>query len=488
MGAPKVELHLHLDCSLSYEVVRRIAPAISRQAYEADFIAPPKCQDLTDYLARANRALALLQTRDSLHLATLDLFRQLRADGLIYAEIRFAPLLHLHRGLQPDEVVETVVNATREGITETGIEAGIILCTLRHFTAAQSMRTVRLVEQFREAGVVGFDIAADEAAFPIDNHIEAFTYAREKGIPCTAHAGEARGADSIWETLQHFQPQRIGHGVRSIEDEKLMDHLQERQIHLEVCPTSNVQTNVVDTPADHPVDQLYERGISISINTDGRALSHVTLSEEFRGLEKHFTWSRRHFFRSTMEAIAHAFCTENIRTELREKVVDFYQAESRVAIRSYQGKDQPDLEDLVMTIQNGEFRLGLRAEDQPDLMDIDTFYRDGGFWVAEIAGQVVGCIGLQQLNAQTGILRKMFLKKAYRGRPLSIGQGLYDLLEDAARDQGFRSILLDTPGIARAAHRFYERNGYREISKDHLPDGYTFIDVDSKVYQKNLAG
>jgi adenosine deaminase len=207
---PKVELHLHLDCSLSYEVVRKLNPDISLQDYQANFIGPPKCHDLADFLTRAINGIQLMQTREQLHLVTLDLFEQLKADHVLYAEIRFAPLEHLRKGLTPDEVVSTVEAAMHQGVNQTGVQANLILCTLRHYTEEQSISVVKLVEKWQGTKVVGFDIASDEAGFPIDNHIQAFEYARQKGIHCTAHAGEAKGADSVWETLEHFALQELG--------------------------------------------------------------------------------------------------------------------------------------------------------------------------------------------------------------------------------------------------------------------------------------
>ena len=145
---PKVELHLHLDCSLSYDVVYQLNPTITKEEYEKAFIAPPKCTDLADYITRALSGVQLMQTKEQLRLVTLDLFKQLKADNVLYAEIRFAPLIHLEKGLTPEEVVATVNEAMSLGIKQTGVKAGLILCTLRHFTASQSMQTVTLVDRF----------------------------------------------------------------------------------------------------------------------------------------------------------------------------------------------------------------------------------------------------------------------------------------------------------------------------------------------------
>lgn len=321
---PKAELHLHLDCSLSYDVVKQINPAISYEEYRESFVAPPKCTDLADYLKRAVKGFELMQTKENLRLVTLDLFQQLKEDNVVYAEIRFAPLLHIQKGLKPTEIVETVDKAVTDGINQTGIEAGIILCTLRHYSEEQSMETVNLVHQFKGTNVVGFDIAADEAGFPITNHIKAFEFARANGIHCTAHAGEAKGADSVWETLKHFHPSRIGHGVRSAEDDKLLEFLKQEKIHLEVCPTSNIQTNVYDKIEDHTADKIYKSGVSMSISTDCRTISDTTLTNEYGIMEKIFNWNKEHFLRCNLEAIEHSFTTPDKKQKLKEKIIAAY--------------------------------------------------------------------------------------------------------------------------------------------------------------------
>ena len=259
---PKVELHLHLDCSLSYSVVSKLDPAITREQYEHEFIAPPQCTSLADFLTRAPRGFQLMQDEGALRLVVEDLFEQLASDGVVYAEIRFAPLLHIANGMKADEVVAAVDDATEACIRATGIQARLILCTLRHFDAEQGLATARLVEQFKGTRVAALDLAGDEKAFAMDAHVPAFRHALEHGLCRTAHAGEARGADSVWETLRAFQPSRIGHGVRSVEDASLVEHLRHERIHLEVCPSSNVQTCAVRNYGEHPIDSLYRAGVS----------------------------------------------------------------------------------------------------------------------------------------------------------------------------------------------------------------------------------
>ncbi|HZU13448.1 MAG TPA: adenosine deaminase [Chloroflexota bacterium] len=319
---PKVELHLHLDCSLSYDVVRELDPGITEEQYRQRFIAPAKCRDLADYLTRALAAVALLQDERALRLATWDLFRQLQADNVIYAEIRFAPLLHTAGGLAPTRVVEVVEATARQASAETGVEARLILCTLRHFSGEQSMETVRLVDAFEGSLVAAFDLAGDEAGYPLSPHIPAFHHAAERGLPFTTHAGEGAGAESVWETLHVTGTRRIGHGVRSIEDPALLSHLVATGIHLEVNPSSNVQTNVCETLAEHPLPRLLDAGVLVSINTDCRTITDVTLDEEYRRVADAFGWGRRQLLRCNLNAVESAFLADEQREVLRRALTD----------------------------------------------------------------------------------------------------------------------------------------------------------------------
>jgi len=321
---PKIELHLHLDCSLSFDVVKQLKPSVTLEEYQESFIAPAKCTDLADYIKRAIKGFELMQTKEQLRLVTFDLFKQLKADNVIYAEIRFAPLQHTLEGLSPEQVVQIVNEAVSESIEKHGIYAGIILCTLRHYNEEQSMNTVSLVNNYKGTNIVGFDIAADEAGFPIDSHIKAFQFAKENNINCTAHAGEAKGPESVWETLENFHPARIGHGVRSTEDEKLLLFLKENKIHLEVCPTSNIQVDVFDKIENHTADKIYNFGVSMSINTDTRTISNVTLAKEYNLMQQIFSWNNHHFKKCNLEAIKHSFTTDDIKNIIKSQIEKAY--------------------------------------------------------------------------------------------------------------------------------------------------------------------
>lgn len=323
---PKVELHLHLDCSLSFDVVSKLRPQISEIEYKKHFIAPAKCLDLADFLKCASSGINLMQTEFELRSVVEDLFNQLKSENVIYTEIRFAPLQHLDGELSAEEVVEIVADSIKSSGESSQVQAKLILCTLRHFSEAESLKTIKLVESFiNKSCVVGFDLAADEAGFPIDNHIKAFEYAIKKDIPRTAHAGEAKGAESVWESLENFKPQRIGHGVRSIEDASLINYLVNNQIHLEVCPTCNIQTNVFKEYYEHPIDFLYSKGVSVGINTDARSLVNISLSEEYSKLMKVFNWEIIDLFKCNQNALNHAFISEEEKKVLQRKLETGYQ-------------------------------------------------------------------------------------------------------------------------------------------------------------------
>lgn len=319
---PKIELHLHLDCSLSYRAVSALAPSVTREEYERDYIAPARCANLADFLSRAPMGFRLMQTEDALRLVTEDVFQQLLEDGVIYAEIRFAPLLHTEQGLSPERVVAVVERSVERLIRETGMQAGVILCTLRHFTEAQSLQTAKLVEQFRGSRVVALDLAGDEAGFPLDAHVGAYRHAREHGLFRTAHAGEALGPESVWETLRLLDPQRIGHGTRSIEDPKLVEHLRSKRIHLELCPSANVQIiPSIRSMEEHPIDRLYRAGVSLNVNSDSRMLTPTTLTNEYECLQRVFNWSEQDLLRANLMGLDAAFVDDTLKQQLRKRLM-----------------------------------------------------------------------------------------------------------------------------------------------------------------------
>jgi adenosine deaminase len=310
---PKVELHTHIDCSLSYAAVRELRADTSLEEYRQKFKAPARCENLAEFLACIDPSLEIMQTKAALTLAAADIADQLAADNVVYAEVRFAPLLHCREGLAPEDVVEAVL----KGLESAGTSIGLLLCTLRHFSTGQGMTTLDLVQRYSNAGVVGLDLAADEKNFPIAPHVPVFRKAREAGISRTAHAGEARGAESVIETITQLSPTRIGHGVRSIEDRRATDMVIEAGIHLEVCPSVNVQIGVFPSFKEHPLEKLRQLGVSVGVNTDARTVTGVSLNEEYEIVSNVFGWNEDHFRRSNLAAIDASFAPSKTKAAIR---------------------------------------------------------------------------------------------------------------------------------------------------------------------------
>lgn len=261
-----------------------------------------------------------MQTNEQIQLVVNNLF----SNWLLV--ICCMPKYYLHhykihkRGMKPYEAVAAAEQGTAKTIKEKGIEARLILCTLRHFTETQSMKTVQLVKQFKGAYVAGFDTAADEAGFPVDNHFAVFKYPKQHTIFCTAHASKAKGAESVWETLQYFKPSRIGHGVRSIEDKKLVEHLCKNNIHLEICPTYNEQINIYHNYEDHPITELNKAGVSFNINKNTRTITNTNLNKKYEKLQEVFGWTITDFYNCIVNALQAAFIPDELRETLLKKL------------------------------------------------------------------------------------------------------------------------------------------------------------------------
>jgi adenosine deaminase len=259
-------------------------------------------------------------------IAVRDVFEQMAADGIVYAELRFAPLVHVEGGqLSADEVVGCVAEETAAGSAATGIDAGLILCTLRDYDAGQSLDTARLaVRHARSGPVVAIDIAGDENAYPLDPHLPAFALAAGAGLGMTVHAGEAGGPDSVRAALDQTGTRRVGHGVRSVEDAGLLARLKRERVHLEVCPSSNVQTSTVPSYVAHPVGRLRAAGVSVGISTDTRAVTDVRLTQEYERLRDVFDWTAADFGQINRDALDAAFAPGQVRRRIAAVIDEAY--------------------------------------------------------------------------------------------------------------------------------------------------------------------
>ena len=317
-----IDLHLHLDGSLSVSTVRELAaaqnidvPADDRELLKKLQVGPD-CRDLNEYLEKFAFPCSLMQTPAAITATVRNLCRELADQGLIYAEIRFAPQFHTLKGLTQAQVVEAAV----AGLDADVLPAGLILCCMRgDKNHAENLETVAVAEQFLGKGVCAVDLAGAEALFPTKNFGDLFALAKEKNIPYTIHAGEADGPESVWKALE-YGTKRLGHGVRSLEDPALVRHLVENGITLEMCPTSNLNTCMFERIEDYPLLKLMDAGVAVTINTDNMTVSAVTLGSETDLLAKTFGLTDEHFKAIASNAARASFASSELKEELLEKI------------------------------------------------------------------------------------------------------------------------------------------------------------------------
>jgi adenosine deaminase len=268
------------------------------------------------YLEGFAHTVALMQTRDALERVAAECAEDLADDGIVYAEVRFAPELHVAGGLSPAEVVEAVLDGFRRGSEGRGITVRALLTAIR--TAARSLEIAKLAIRYRDQGVVGFDIAGAEKGSPPTEHLDAFLYVQRENFHITIHAGEGFGLPSIWEALQICGADRLGHGVRIVDDierrpdgtfelGRLASYVRDRRVPLEMCPTSNVQTGAAPSLAEHPIGIVRSLSFRVTVNTDNRLMSGVTLSSEFLRLVETFGYDLHDVEWLTLNAMKSAF-------------------------------------------------------------------------------------------------------------------------------------------------------------------------------------
>ncbi|MBV9279388.1 MAG: adenosine deaminase [Chloroflexi bacterium] len=323
---PKAELHLHLDGCLRLETIAELAaqqgvqlPVPAERLAEV-CVAPEACRDLLEVLSYFSLPVSVLQTAGSLERATYELCEDLRRENVRYAEIRFAPILHRERGMGLAEILEAVVRGWRTGREAFGLAGGIILCGLRHLPPEDTLEVARAGLPFLGNGVVGFDLAGDEAHFPILLHREPLRWAKDAGYGMTAHAGEAAGAESVRDAVEVVGVSRVGHGVRAGEDPALLSVLRDRRITLEMCPTSNNQTHSVPSLAGHPLARYYRDGVRVTINTDNRTVAGTTMTREMALCHEEMNLTLRELAALTLTAVEAGFADKAERRRVVEEM------------------------------------------------------------------------------------------------------------------------------------------------------------------------
>ena len=312
-----VELHIHLDGALSVDNCKKLA-SIQGINIPSDeevlnlLTVSPDCHDLNEFLTKFEFPLTLLQSSLGIKCALKNLQDELIEQGLVYAEIRFAPQLHTRNGLSQEDVIVSAIN----GLDESSLKCNLILCCMRgDGNHSENMETVRLAKKYLGKGVCAIDLAGAEGLYPTKNFSDIFAYARELGVPFTIHAGEADGPSSVSDAIS-FGAKRIGHGVRSYEDLELVKKIASLGITLEVCPTSNICTCIYNKISDMPIKYFIDNGVNITISTDDPSVCNVKLKDELKSISETFNLSYSDIVKLQLNAINASFADEVTKKEV----------------------------------------------------------------------------------------------------------------------------------------------------------------------------
>ncbi len=331
---PKVDLHTHLDGGLRPATIVELAkehevelPAEEPAALSDWFHRSAGRKDLSLYLQGFQYTVGVMQTTAAIERVAYELMVDLADEHTVYAEVRFAPVLHQERGLNLEEIVQAAIKGMERGRREKGIEYGLILCAMRHQDPSISLEVAELAVAFRDRGVVGFDLAGDEKGHPPKKHLDAFQFIRNRNFSITIHAGEAFGIESIWQAVQICGAHRIGHATRLVEDmtitgtriEKmgsLAHFFRDKRIPMEVCLTSNVHTGAVESLDDHPFGVFFRNNFRVALCTDNRLMSATSLTQELELACTHFNLDLRDLEKLTVNAMKSAFAHHDRRIRI----------------------------------------------------------------------------------------------------------------------------------------------------------------------------
>lgn len=308
----KIELHLHLDGCVRTTTACKL---LNQENLEKDMVVDSSNSSLSEYLKKFDVPNRVMQTQQNLTLISKELIEDLKKDGVIYAEVRFSPLLHTKNGLSFNQIIDAVL----EGLKDDFVQTNLILCMMRNATKEENLRVIKAASDYLEKGVVGIDLAGDESKYPTYLFQDLFNRIYELQIPLTVHAGEAASYSNIEAAINHHA-NRIGHGIRLIDNQELLNEVKKKKIPLEICLTSNVQTKAVSSYLHHPIKKLMEQGILVTVNTDNRTVSNTTLSHEYELLNQYFGFSIHDFKALNMNAVRASFLSKEEKLKLLQKI------------------------------------------------------------------------------------------------------------------------------------------------------------------------
>ncbi|MBI1808127.1 MAG: adenosine deaminase [Ignavibacteria bacterium] len=351
-AVPKVLLHDHLDGGLRSQTIIELAKDLkytklpTKDADELNtwFQRGAKRGSLSLYLEGFAHTCAVMQTEEALERVAYEMMEDMYNDGVVYVETRFAPVFHTEHGLHWEEIVAAVLKGLEQGKNDFGIEYGLIICAMRNMTHSQEM--AELAIDFRERGVVGFDLAGEEGGYPPKKHVDAFHYIQRENFNITIHAGEAFGKESIWQAIQWCGAHRIGHATRLIEDITISDddptevvsmgylaqYVLDKRIPLEICLTSNVDTGAVKSVAEHPFRIYHRYKFRVTLNTDDRLMSNTSMTKELKLAHDVFSLSLHDLEKLTINAMKSAFIPYKKRIDIIYNVIKPGYTKARMAL------------------------------------------------------------------------------------------------------------------------------------------------------------
>ncbi|MGB2633781.1 MAG: adenosine deaminase [Candidatus Acidiferrum sp.] len=345
---PKVLLHEHLDGVLRPKTVIELArganydrlPSEDPEELARWFHQGANQGSLPKYLEGFAHTIGVMQTEQALERVAYEQAEDLSRDGVVYFETRFAPVFHTRNGLTHQQVISAVLKGLEEGRKAFGISSGLIICAMRNMDV--SLEMAELAVDFRERGVVGFDLAGEEGGYPPKKHVDAFHYIQRQNFNITVHAGEGFGKESIWQAIQYCGAHRIGHGTRLIEDIAIADgkvvklgdlaqYVLDKRIPLEICLLSNVHTGAARSLAEHPFKTFYQEKFRVTLNTDNRLMSNTSMTKEFEAAAETFGLSLDDFEKLTINAMKSAFLPYDRRIDFIYSVIKPGYAKIRTA-------------------------------------------------------------------------------------------------------------------------------------------------------------
>ncbi|ARK32512.1 adenosine deaminase [Halalkalibacter krulwichiae] len=314
LALPKIELHCHLDGSLRSETIIDIAqeesiqlPSYDKDELQKELVAPLQCESLDEYLKRFSLPNLVMQSEKNLRRITFELFEDAAKENVKYLEVRFAPLLHTVKGLDVEDVIQSVIDGMREAESRYEIKGNIILSCMRTMSTESAFEVVEKGKQFLGKGVVAIDLCASEEEGFCERFVEPITLAKEYGYRVTIHAGETGFGRNVLEAVERLGAERVGHGVFIKDCAEAYEIVKERQVVLEMCPTSNVQTKAVQHYSEHPIYDFHQDGIKVTINTDNRTVSDTTMEKEINVVNGEFNLSEEDYRQIYVNSVEASF-------------------------------------------------------------------------------------------------------------------------------------------------------------------------------------